>query len=158
MIRSNVEGSPVVDGAVFAQTPELWAAARQYASPSARVANNPLFLKDVTSWPANISWALLANRSSCFAGRELTLALAPLPDQMREDINEQFIRVFAGKGTPQDTADIAKKYGCDFVVIVPQDIAWANDPFAASPDYRLIDNRAGKWRIYAVVKTDQSVR
>jgi hypothetical protein len=158
MLRSNIEGQPVADGVVFAQTPELWAAVRQFASPSARVANNPLFLEDVTSWPANISWALLANRSSCFAGRELALALAPLPDQLRESINAQFIRVFAGEGTPQDTADIARKYGCDIVVIVPQDKAWANDPFAANPDYRLVDSRDGKWRIYTVVKTEQTIR
>ena len=104
-----------------------------------------------------MSWALLANRSSCFAGRELTLALAPLPDKMREAINDQFIRVFAGEGTAQDTADLAKKYGCDVVVVVPQDKAWAHDPFAASPDYRLADNRDGKWRIYLAVKTDQTV-
>jgi hypothetical protein len=158
MIQSNVEGTPATDGAVFVQTPELWAAVRQYAAPAARVVNNPLFLADLTPWPANISWALLANRGSCFAGRELTLALAPLPDQMREAINDQFVRVFAGEGTAQDTADIAKKHGCDVVVVVPQDKAWVHDPFAASPDYRLADNRDGKWRIYRVVKTDQTVR
>ena len=80
MIRSNVDGTPTPDGAVFAQTPELWSAVRRYAAPTARVANNPLFLQDLTPWPANMSWALLANRSSCFAGRELALALAPLSD------------------------------------------------------------------------------
>ena len=42
------------------------------------IANNPLFLKDLTPWPVNISWALLANRSSCFAGREMAIAFAPL--------------------------------------------------------------------------------
>ena len=77
---SNVDGTPTADGAVFAQTPELWQAVRRYAAPTARVANNPLFLQDLTPWPANISWALLANRSSCFAGRELALALAPLSE------------------------------------------------------------------------------
>jgi len=158
MIRSNVEGTPVADGTVFAATPELWAAVRQFAPPTARVVNNPLFLEDLTPWPANISWALLANRSSCFAGRELTLALAPLPDKMREAVNDQFIRVFSGEGTPQDTSDLANKYGCDVVVVVPQDKAWGHDPFAASPDYRLADSRDGKWRIYAVVKSGPAVR
>ncbi len=59
------------DAKVFAQTPDLWAAARRHAAPAARIANNPLFLKDLTPWPVNISWALLSNRSSCFAGREI---------------------------------------------------------------------------------------
>ena len=102
MVKSYAEGTPAADGATFAQTPELWRAVRRYAAPTARVANNPLFLQDLTPWPANMSWALLANRSSCFAGRELALALAPLSKDMLETINAQFIRVFAGEGTPAD--------------------------------------------------------
>ena len=148
MIRSNVDGTPTPDGSVFAQTPELWQAVRRYAAPTARVANNPLFLQDLTPWPANISWALLANRSSCFAGRELALALAPLSKDMLETTDAQFIRVFAGEGAPADVAEMAKKYACDVVVIVPQDGAWNNDPFAASADYRLAETKDGHWRIY----------
>jgi hypothetical protein len=154
MIRSNIDGSPHADGAVFAQTPELWAAVRRYVPPNGRIANNPLFLNDLTPWPANMSWALLANQSSCFAGRELVLALATLPDKTREAVNEQFIRVFSGQGTAEDVSDVAKKYGCDAVVLVPQDKAWADDPFASSADFRLAENRDGKWRIYTVVKSD----
>jgi len=158
MIRSNIDGTPAADGAVFAQAPELWQAVRRYAAPTARVANNPLFLEDLTPWPANISWALLANRSSCFAGRELALALAPLSDARREAINAQFVRVFAGEGTADDVSDMAKKYGCDVVVVVPQDKAWSNDPFASSPNYRLAENRDGRWRIYVAVKADPAAR
>jgi hypothetical protein len=158
MIRSNVDGTPTPDGSTFAQTPELWSAVRRYAAPTARVANNPLFLQDLTPWPANISWALLANRSSCFAGRELALALAPLSDARREAINAQFVRVFAGEGTPGDISDMAKKYVCDVVVVVPQDKAWTNDPFATSPDYRLAENRDGRWRIYVAVRADPAAR
>jgi hypothetical protein len=148
LIRTNVAGREAPDAKVFAQTPELWAAVRRYASPSARVANDPLFLQDLTPWPVNLSWALLADRSSCFAGRELALAFAPLPAARREAINQQFIRVFAGRGTAVDVSEMAKKYGCDVVVVVPQDGAWQNDPFAKSPDYRLADAREGRWRIY----------
>jgi hypothetical protein len=158
MVKSNAEGTPAADGAVFAQTPELWTAVRRYAAPTARVVNNPLFLQDLTPWPANMSWALLANRSSCFAGRELALALAPLSKDMLETINAQFIRVFAGEGTPADVAELAKKYACDVVVVVPQDGAWNNDPFAASPDYRLAESRDGRWRIYVTVKADATPR
>jgi len=148
MIRSNVDGTPKPDGEVFAQTPELWKAVRHYAAPTARVANNPLFLEDLTPWPANMSWALLADRSSCFAGRELALALAPLAAVRREAINAQFVHVFDGEGTPEDVSDLATKYGCDVVVVVPQDKAWNDDPFASSPDYRLAESREDRWRIY----------
>jgi hypothetical protein len=158
MLRSNIDGTPRPDAAAFAQSPQLWAAVRRYAPATARVANNPLYLQDLTPWPANISWALLANRDSCFAGRELALAFAPLPDGIREAISAQFVRVFAGEGTPQDVGDIEKKYGCEVVVVTPQDKAWSNDPFAASPDFKLAENRDGKWRIYTVVKPDPAPR
>jgi hypothetical protein len=158
MIRLNVGGHRVPDGKIFAQTPELWAAVRRYAGITARVANNPLYLKGLTLWPANISWALLADRNSCFAGRELALAFAPLPAARREAINQQFVQVFAGQGSPDDVHDLAGLYGCDVIVLVPQDGAWANDPFAASPDYRLAEARAGRWKIYvraAVARSDR---
>jgi hypothetical protein len=148
MIRYNFTGDAASDGVVFAQTPQLWDAVRRYAGPAERVANNPLFLQDLTPWPVNLSWALLANRSSCFAGRELALAFAPLPAARREAINEQFIRIFDGEGTPQDVSEMAKKYRCDVVLVVPQDKAWNSDPFAPSPDYRLAESREGRWRIY----------
>jgi hypothetical protein len=149
---ANAAGRPAVaDDAILAQTPELWAAVRRYAGPTARIANDPLFLQDVTGWPANISWALLANRSSCFAGRELALAFAPLPGARREAINAQFVRVFAGQPAPDDVKAMAGQFACDVAVVVPQDGAWNSDPFASSPDYRLAEARDGRWRIYTRV-------
>ncbi len=118
------------------------------AKDGARFVNNPLFLRDVTPWPVNISWALLADRSSCFAGREMALAFAALPADRREAINAQVVRVFAGRGGADDVDELAKKFACDVVVVVPQDGAWNNDPFAASPNYRLAESRDGRWRIY----------
>ncbi len=151
MVRYNLIGSPAADAQTFAQAPELWAAVRRYALPTARVANNPLYLQDLTPWPANMSWALLANRSSCFAGREMALAFAPLPPDRREAISAQFIRIFAGQGSADDVDAMATKYACDVVVVVPQDGVWTKDPFASSPDYRLAETHAGRWRIYTRV-------
>jgi hypothetical protein len=148
MLASNIAGTSRPGEAQLAQSPELWAAVRRYAPPNARVINNPLYLKDVTPWPVNISWALLADRSSCFAGGEMALAFAPLSPDRREAIDAQFIRVFAGQSTPDDIAALAKDYACDVAVLVPQDGAWSRDPFASSPDYRLAEFRDGRWRIY----------
>jgi hypothetical protein len=148
MVISNVQGTPRPGEALFAQAPELWAAVRRHAPPDARVANNPLYLQDLTAWPVNISWALLADRSSCFAGREMALAFAPLSPERREAINEQFIRVFAGEGAPNDVDAMARDYGCDVVLVVPQDGAWTRDPFATSRLYRLAEMRDGRWKIY----------
>ena len=151
-VRDSVAGRPRPGVKILAQTPELWNAVRRYAAPGARVANNPLFLRDVTPWPVNISWALLADRSSCFAGRELAVAFAPLPPLRREAINALFIRVFAGEGTAADVEDMATRHGCEVVILVPQDKAWNNDPFVPSADYRLAENRDGRWRIYVRTK------
>jgi hypothetical protein len=148
LVQSNLRGDPAADAAVFAQTPDLWSAVRRYAGVDARVANNPLFLADLTPWPGNMSWALLANRNSCFAGRELALAFAPLQPQRREAINSQFIRVFAGKPMPGDVGELAKTYDCEIVVVTPQDGAWRDDPFAQSADFRLAESREDRWRIY----------
>jgi hypothetical protein len=148
LIVANAMGHPAPSARAFAQAPELWAAVRAYTAPGERVANNPLYLADVTPWPVNISWALLANRRSCFAGRELTLAYVPLPDARREEINAKFIRVFAGQGSADDVRDFAQTYHCRVIVLTPPDGAWNKDPFAASPLFHLVDMKADRWRIY----------
>jgi hypothetical protein len=148
IIRDNALGLQRADEREFAQSPQLWAAVRRYAPPAARVANNPLFVEEVTPWPINISWALLADRSSCFASTDLALAFAPLSAERRKAIGAQFLRVFAGEVADDDVHDMAAKYGCDVVVMVPTDKAWEKDPFAASPDYRLAEAREDRWRIY----------
>ncbi len=148
MIYANWRGNAAADESVFAQAPELWSALRRYAPANARIANNPLYLQDLTPWPGNMSWALLADRNSCFGGREMAIPFAPLPPERREAINSQFIRIFAGQAAPADVGELATKYGCDVVVVVPQDGAWTKDPFAGSAVYRLAESREGRWRIY----------
>jgi hypothetical protein len=148
LIAGNATGHPAPSARAFAQAPELWAATRAHTAPGERVANNPLYLGDVTSWPVNISWALLANRRSCFAGREVVLAYVPMPHARREEINAQFIRVFAGQGSAGDVRDLAQTFHCRVVVITPSDGAWSNDPFAASPLFHLVEMKPDRWKIY----------
>ena len=148
VIATNASGHTAPSARLFAQAPELWAAVRANTGSNERIANNPLYLADITPWPVNISWALLANRRSCFAGRELTLAYAPLPDAQREAANAQFVRVFAGQGSADDVRDLAQTYHCRVIVLTPSDGAWSNDPFAASPLFRLVDMKTDRWKIY----------
>ena len=56
--------------------------------------------------------------------------------------------MFDGTGSADDVKALATTYGCETVVVAPQDGAWNNDPFAASPDYRAVEVREGRWRIY----------
>ena len=148
VIAANASGHMTPSAHAFAQAPELWAAVRAHTASNEPVANNPLYLADITPWPVNISWALLANRRSCFAGRELTLAYVPLPDARREEINAQFIRVFAGQGSAADVRDLAQTYHCRVIVLTPSDGAWNNDPFAASPLFHLVEMKPDRWKIY----------
>ena len=148
MIYGNVIDRLAQPGREFAQTPAMWAAVRRHSGPGERVGNNPLFLEDMTPWPVNLSWALLSNRSSCFAGRELTLAYAPLSPRQREEINALFIRVFAGNGSGTDVRDLALRFGCRAIVLTSEDGAWQRDPFAASGLYQLVESSPERWRIY----------
>jgi hypothetical protein len=144
----NVIARPAQPGRAFAQTPSMWEAVRRHTAPAERVANNPLYLAALTPWPVNLSWALLSNRSSCFAGRELALVYTALPATRREEIVQEFNRVFAGEGTDADVRAMATQFGCRVVLVTASDGAWRRDPFATSELYRLVDANADAWRFY----------
>ena len=118
-----------------------------YAGPTDRVASNPLFLNDLTSFPVNISWALLADLSSCYAGWETAQVYVDLPRAQVRALDDRFIRVFAGEGSAADIRALAVDDGCRVAVVTDADGAWRRDPFAASPFYQLAE-RADGWRIY----------
>ena len=138
----------------FARSEAMWTAVQQATGKTDRIANNPLFLGEMTPWPVNISWALLSNRRSCYAGNELALAFAPVPHARRAQIDALFVRVFAGKGTSDDITELAVRFRCDAIVVTPEDGAWINDPFASSGLYRLFEERPNDWRIYQRVSAE----
>ena len=148
VISQNIRPEPDKPALSFAAAPDMWAAVRRHMTPQERVANNPLFLDALTPWPVNISWALLADRRSCYAGAELALPFAPLSTARRNAVEAQFIRIFEGKPQPGDIAQLVERYRCDLIVVTAQDGAWANDPFAPGPFYRLAEMKPGAWRIY----------
>jgi hypothetical protein len=154
LIRGDFTGRPEPDGRLFAESPDMWAAVRRHTAAGERIGNNPLFLREMTSWPVNISWALLADRRSCYAGRELVLVYSSLGPRRTEEIDAQFIRVFAGDGSPADAQGLATSYDCRVIVVTAADGAWGRDPFAASPLYRLVDEKAERWRIYRTTARD----
>ena len=145
-------GSPSASDQTFATTPEMWDAVRRHTHPAERVANNPLFMADVTPWPVNISWALFANRRSCFAGSNLTLPYTSLSRARVAEIDDQFQRVFNGKGNADDVRDLARRYQCRIVVLTSVDGAWWHDPFAGSGLYNLVEEKTGEWKIYRAVE------
>jgi hypothetical protein len=152
LIRHDIAGRVVPAAAQFAESPELWAAVRRQAASGERVANNPLFLADMTPWPVNISWALLANRRSCFAGGATASVYTSLPPARMQRINAQFIRLFAGEGSSEDVEELARRYDCRVIIVSATDGAWTRDLFATSPLYRLGEEKADRWRIYRAAR------
>ena len=146
----NAKVSPQPSAKLFLDSVKLWGAVRSQTAADERVANNPLFLSDMTNWPVNISWALLANRRSCYASADLVGPFAPLTRQRREEVDAQFLRVFSGLAEGDDVQQLATRYNCDVIVLTPQDGAWTKDPFAASSYYRLTETKEEAWRIYRV--------
>jgi hypothetical protein len=134
----------------FVDAAPMWAAVRNHSAPGDRVANNPLFLADMTPWPINISWALLANRRSCYAGADLALPFAPLTRQRRAEVQREFERLFSGDIARAEVDQIAETFNCTLVVVTPQDGAWTTGPLALNSPYQLVESRRGAWRIYKI--------
>lgn len=148
ILTHNFSGTRDPAGEAFAGTPEMWSAVRRHAGPADRVGSNPLLSESMTPWPGNLSWALLSNRRSCYAGYDLALPFVPLPRQRLRAIDTQFNRVFSGDGWPDDLRDLATRYGCRVAVVTALDGAWNRDPFATSEHWRLVETSARGWRIY----------
>jgi len=146
----NAVGMPMPSAAALAETPEMWAAVRRHAAPDERVGNNPLLLDDSVRWPINISWALFADRRSCYAGWNLARAIVPLPKPEIDRLETLFDRVFAGHGTTEEVRDFATRYRCRVIVVTSRDGAWNSDAFAASRYFHLVEQKEGQWRIYRV--------
>lgn len=151
LLYGNIRGVPSAQAREFAQAPAMWAAVRRHAAPDERVINNPRLMRRLTPWEVNISWALLADRRSCFGGLEIALAFVAMPPERRIAIWEAMLRVFDGTGTAEDITALATRYGCRVVLLAASDGAWSRDPFAPDPRFRLVEAQEGRWRIYRVV-------
>jgi hypothetical protein len=148
----NLTVRPEASSRRFADSVPMWAAVRKFSAVADRIANNPGYLADMTPWPVNIAWALLADRRSCYAGPDLALPFAPMTQQDRDAVETKFTRLFSGDATPDDLHQFATRYNCNLIVVTPQDGAWTKDPFAAGSVYRLVDT-TDAWRIYKAAAT-----
>ena len=132
----------------FADQPAMWEKVRERTPPDQRIANNPYAFRDMTPWPVNISWALLADRRSCYAGWELSQVYTSVPHDQLYLVDSQFRRIFAGDASAEDIHQLATTYDCSTAVVTVRDGSWTRDPFAKSPDYRLVEELPDQWRIY----------
>jgi hypothetical protein len=148
LLRRNAVGETSADAARFAGAPVLWAAVRRHAATNERVASNPHMTGRLLPWDISLSWALLADRRSCFAGNELTLTFAPISRAARARASDLFDRVFAGTADAGDIAALKNQFDCRVIVLTPEDGAWQHDPFATDPSFTRVADDSSKWRIY----------
>lgn len=148
LLGDNVIGIAAPSDAAFAGTQALWQAVREVAAPEERVANNPALLGDLIRWPVNLSWALFADRRSCFASWDLAHAYAALPGTEIDALDRLFKRVFSGAASAEEVRSLATAQGCRVIVVTPADGVWRADSFAASGAFRLVAEKAQAWRIY----------
>ncbi len=134
----------------FLDSVPMWDAVQKHSAAGERVANNPNFLADITPWPINISWALLANRRSCYAGPDFALPFAPVTRKRRAEIDEQFTLLFSGNLSRSDVDQMAAEFGCSLVVVTPEDGAWTTGPLASDSPYNLVESKPDAWRIYRI--------
>jgi hypothetical protein len=134
----------------FLDSVQMWAAVQKHSALGERVANNPSFLADITPWPINISWALLANRRSCYAGPDFALPFAPVTLDRRAEIEAEFTRLFSGTLSRSDIDQMAAEFNCSLVVVTPEDRAWATGPLASDSQYHLVESKPDAWRIYRI--------
>jgi hypothetical protein len=149
-IYKNFEIKPHAPAKQFSDSVQLWAAVRKNSTLNERVVNNPAFLADMTQWPINISWALLAHRRSCYAGPDLALPFAPMTRESRAKAEEAFTRLFAGKVDRFEVERLAAAFDCSLVVVTPNDGAWTTGPLAENSPFQLVDSKRNAWRIYRV--------
>jgi hypothetical protein len=149
IIYGNILVAPEASSQLFAKSASMWRAVQSHSNPEERIANNPNYLRDMTTWPVNISWALLSNRRSCYAGRDHVLPFSPLNRTRLQEVEKLFFRLFSGEADRIDVKDAAIKYRCRLVVITPGDGAWIRDVFQDSGIFELVDS-SPSWRIYRV--------
>ncbi|MFG1304773.1 hypothetical protein V5F34_11660 [Xanthobacter autotrophicus] len=148
LLKGNATGKVSADAARFRDAPALWAAVRRHTAPDERIASNPHLTNGLVPWPISLSWALLADRRSCFAGNELALAFTALAPPERAAASALFDRVFAGTASDADLAVLVRDFRCRVIVLTPEEGAFSHDPFAARHGFRLMEQTDGKWRIY----------
>jgi hypothetical protein len=135
----------------FARDPEVWAAVRRHTPPQESILNNARSRDGVTPWPGNIGWALLSDRRSCIGGWEWLRAYTQIRHRRLVDIVGLSERFFSGDASAADEARLQEEFGCRTLLITPEDGVWRHRSLASPEQWRLVEEEAGRWRIYRAV-------
>ena len=148
LLHDNFAGQPTPDPTTLPRMAPTWIAIDRLTPPDARIASDPRLAATLTLWPANIAWALQANRASCYSGWATTRAFAPLPAASLYATEQRFWRLFDGAPYPTDLATLTH-LTCTHILLTPDSPAWRRDPFAAA-GFQLVATDPAHWRLYRV--------
>lgn len=121
----------------FLREPAFWAKVRSHSDSRDRVLNNFRSFAGMTHAPANLGWALFADRRACVAGNEWMLAYGRLTTDDIEATVAELDRLFAGSAHPTSQAALLDRFGCTVVVVRPDDGLWTRDTLAIAPGWKL---------------------
>lgn len=148
-IRQDVAARPSISANAFSRSPDLWRAVRDHTGPTERIASNPRLFADMTPWPINISWALFADRRSCYAGWEFARPFSRASSEDVDRADDEFRAAFAGTASSEAVRRLFDRHECRIVVVTPADGAWnVANAFAGDAGFELLSERPGVWRIY----------
>ncbi|MFC3695490.1 hypothetical protein [Chenggangzhangella methanolivorans] len=151
--RDDLAARPSGSAAAFARSPELWREARAHSGLTERIASNPGLFADMTQHPINISWALLSDRRSCYAGWEFARPFSGKSAEEVDRTDTEFRAVFDGTASASAVHALFEPHDCSVIVVTAADGAWASGAFAKDPAFELLNERPGAWRIYRFLPT-----
>jgi hypothetical protein len=147
LLREDWTGHPAASGGTFAAEAAMWREVRRVVGPAERVASDPRMDGDMTLWPGNIGWALLADRSACYAGWATVHPFAAVPTAGIYADELALRRVFDGAPGAGDLGTLVA-LGCRYALVTARSPAWQHDPFTGAAGGQLVGGVAGAWRLY----------
>jgi hypothetical protein len=155
-LREDIAGQPASAAEAFARSPDLWRDVQAVSEPTERIANNPVAFAFVTKWPINISWALFANRRSCYAGWEFARPFSGQSAAKVDLVDGDFRAAFSGALPAANVRELFRRHNCRLAIVTVADGAWKADAFARDPSFDLVGEHRDAWRIYRLRDAEPS--
>jgi hypothetical protein len=142
------EQSPMEMQRRFASQCAIWARVREHARPDELVQSNPDGYASVSSYAANLPWAVFSDRRSPYACPEGASVFAYGYDPIEQD--QQYVlmqEVFSAEASPQAIRFVHDTLRVKVLLIDREDDAWATTHLEDSGLYRIV-YRDADHRIY----------
>jgi hypothetical protein len=115
-----------------------WAKVREYTAPTDKVQANPDGYADITTWPATLPYALLADRSTAYANVEFVTAYAYRYDRTQNQQQYQLVQnIFSAHPSVDSLRQARDRLKVKAILIDQFDAAWQTDIIEKSGIYRL---------------------